>query len=46
MDDAIQEVIKRWLLYWHYPSDLAAGTSKGVGSSMEKKKKEAAKQAV
>lgn len=42
-DDAIQEFIKRWLVDWNSLSDLAVGTTKGTGSSAEKKKEEAAK---
>lgn len=40
IDDEIQELIQRWPIDWHSPFDLDAGTSKGVGSSMERKKEE------
>lgn len=39
MEDGIQEVIKHWPADWHSPSDVVAGTNKGVGSSAVKKKK-------
>lgn len=42
IEDAIQEVIKHWLIDWHTPYDLASGTNKSV----DKKKKEATKQKV
>ena len=38
-DNAIEEVIKRWLADYHSPSDLIVGTRK----SMEKKKKDTTK---
>ena len=42
-ENAIKEVIKRCLIDWNSSSDMAVGTSKGVGSSAEKKKEETEK---
>lgn len=44
--NVIQEVIKQWPTYWHSPSNLGVGASKGTWSPMEKKKEEEVKQMV